>query len=149
MDLETHQYRLSPGRILEDPSVSIAITPRPLSADERAVVELILANEFRGAVEMRAQVDLVRVVAEWGADSASVDLLVLEGAPRSPVVSGVVPVGATVVDESGSLFGEILLWVTDGYLSAIEYAWYGDESPTAFPDVALITTEGRCDTDAP
>jgi hypothetical protein len=87
------------------------------------------------------KVDLVRVVAEWGVGSVSVDLLVLEGAPRSPVGSGVVPVDATVVDELGSLFGEILLWVTDGYLSAIEYAWYGDESPRAFPNVALITTD--------
>jgi hypothetical protein len=121
--------------------VSIAITPRSLSAGEGAVVELILANEFHGAAELRAQFDLVRVVAEWGVDSVSGDLLVLKSASRSPVGSGVVPVDATVVDEFGSPFGEILLWVTDGYLSAIEYAWYGDESPTAFPDVALITTD--------
>lgn len=121
----------------------IAITPRPLSAGERAVVELILANEFHGAAELRTQVDLVRVVAKWGTDSASVDLMVFEGAPRSPAANGVVPVDATVVDELGSLFGEILLWTTDGYLSAIEYAWYGDEPPVAFPDVALITTAMR------
>lgn len=76
----------------------IEITPRPLSAGERAVVELILANEFHGAAELRAQDDFARVVAEWGVDSASVDLLVSEGAPDSPVASGVIPVEATVVD---------------------------------------------------
>lgn len=131
------------GDYPEGPSVSVAITPRPMSSGERAVVELILANEFPGAAELRAQVDFVQVVAKWGVDSPSVDLLVLEGSPRSPGVSGVIPVDATVMDESGSLFGEILLWATDGYLSAIEYAWYGDEPPSALPDIAMITIEVR------
>ncbi|MFD6275437.1 hypothetical protein ACFWFI_07670 [Streptomyces sp. NPDC060209] len=121
----------------------VAITPRPLDPAERAVVELLLANEFPGAAELRAQVGLVRVVARWGAHSASVDLMVPEGAPRSSAGSGVVPVDATVVDASGSLFGEILLWTTAGHLSAIEFAWYGDEPPSALPDVEMITTEVR------
>ncbi|MFF0228604.1 hypothetical protein [Streptomyces sp. NPDC004629] len=79
-------FLLSPrrGDYLEAPSVPVAIIPRSMSSDERAVVELILANEFPGAAELRAQVDFVQVVAKWGVDSASVDLLVLEGAPRSP-----------------------------------------------------------------
>ncbi|MET7787263.1 hypothetical protein ABZS93_11635 [Streptomyces sp900116325] len=123
--------------------VPVAITPRPLSPRERAVVELILANEFSGAAELQAQVDFVQVVAKWGVDSASVDLLMLEGAPRSPGGSGVIPVDATVVDESGSLFGEILLWTSDGYLSAIEYAWYGDEPPSALPDIEMIAIDVR------
>lgn len=121
----------------------IAITPRPISLSERAIVELILANEFPGASELRAQVDLVRVVAQWGAGSVSVDLMVREGTPRSLEASGVVPVNATVVDESGSLFGEILLWVTDGYLSAIEYAWYGGEPPSTLPDAKMVSIEMR------
>ncbi|MER0246017.1 hypothetical protein AAHZ94_29405, partial [Streptomyces sp. HSW2009] len=87
-----------------------------MGSRERAVVEAILASEFPGAVELRAQVDFVQVVATWGIDSASVDLVVLEGPPRSPGFSGVIPVDATVMDESGSLCGEILLWATDGYL---------------------------------
>ncbi|MEU9186123.1 hypothetical protein AB0D14_16550 [Streptomyces sp. NPDC048484] len=89
-------------------------------------------------VELRSQVGLVQVVAGWGLDSASVDLGVLEGAPRSPQATGVVPVDAT-----GSLFGEIILWVTDGYLSAIEYAWYGDEPPSILPDIEMISIEMR------
>ncbi|MFE7122458.1 hypothetical protein ACFU99_44250 [Streptomyces sp. NPDC057654] len=121
----------------------VEITPRPMSSGERDVVELILANEFPGAVELRAQVDFVQVVAKWGIDSASVDLLVLEGAPRSPGVTGVIPVDATVMDEAASLFGEILLWAVDGYLSAIEYAWYGDEPPSTLPDIAMITIDAR------
>ncbi|MFJ9056594.1 hypothetical protein OHB07_24185 [Streptomyces sp. NBC_00111] len=121
----------------------VAITPRPLSQAEKAVAELVLAHDFPGAAELRAQVDHVQVVAKWGEHSASVDLRVGDDAPRSPGLSGVVPVDATVVDPTGSLFGEILLWATEGFLSAIEYAWYGDEPPSTLPDVAMITTEVR------
>ncbi len=123
--------------------MNVAITPRPMTPGERAVVALILAEEFPGAAELRAQIDFVEVVAKWGADSASVDLRVSEGAPCSPGSSGVIPVDATVADKSGSLFGEILLWATDGYLSAIEYAWYGDESPSVLPEVEMISIEVR------
>ncbi|WP_329539828.1 hypothetical protein [Streptomyces sp. NBC_01358] len=112
-----------------------------MSPSERAIVELILVNDFPGSSELRAQVDFVQVIATWGMDSASVDLLVQEGAPRSPGISGVIPVDATVVDDSGSLFGEILLWASNGYLSAIEYAWYGDEPPSSLPAIEMITIE--------
>ena len=119
----------------------VVITPRPMSPGEKDVVELILANEFPGAAELRAQVGFMQVVAQWGVDSASIDLLVLEGTPRSSGVDGVIPVNATVADESGSLLGEILLWATDGYLSAVEYAWYGDEPPSSLPDTSMITID--------
>jgi hypothetical protein len=47
-------------------------------------------------------------------------------------------VNATVLGDAGELFGEILLWASGGYLSAVEFAWYGDEPPAAFPDVDAI-----------
>ncbi|MFI7368333.1 hypothetical protein ACIBO4_39940 [Streptomyces sp. NPDC050149] len=112
-----------------------------MSPRERAVVELILVNDFAGSPELRAQVDFVQVIATWGLDSASVDLLMQEGAPWSPGTSGVIPVDATVLDDSGSLVGEILLWASNGYLSAIEYAWYGDEPPRSLPAMEMITIE--------
>ncbi|MET7383197.1 hypothetical protein ABZT08_31105 [Streptomyces sp. NPDC005526] len=121
----------------------IAIEPRPLTTRERAVAELILGLDFSGATELRAQLDFVRVVARWGAESASVDLETPPCAPRSPVPDGIVPVDTTVVDASGQLFGEIILWVTDGRLSAIEYAWYGDEPPNSLPSTDRVSTEPR------
>ncbi|MFJ6792817.1 hypothetical protein [Streptomyces sp. NPDC091268] len=120
--------------------MAVAINPRPLNDGELGVVQLILAADFAGAPELRSQLEFVRVVAQWGEESASVDLTVLEGGPRSSVGNGVIPVDASVLDETGELFGEILLWVSDGQLSAIEYAWYGDEPPRSLPDVELIST---------
>ncbi|MGZ9930418.1 hypothetical protein ACXNSR_11050 [Streptomyces sp. NC-S4] len=107
------------------------------------MLDLILDREFPGAAELRAQIDFVRVVAQWGVGSPSVDLEVLEGTPRSPGVTGVLPVDATVKDEDGSLFGEIIVWATEGHLSAIEYVWYGDEPPTGLPAPEMITVEVR------
>ncbi len=124
--------------------MTVAITPRPLNPRERGVLDLVLSQEFPGAAELLAQIDLVEVYAQWGPESASVDLRVLEGAPPS-VASGVVPVRSIVVDEAGSLFGEILLWVGDGYLAAIEFAWYGDEPPRTLPEVRMISTEVQAD----
>ncbi|MFI1830569.1 hypothetical protein ACH41E_29630 [Streptomyces sp. NPDC020412] len=140
---EDRYYRPERGDCLEALIVAVAITPRPMTPGERAVVELILAEKFPGAAELRDQIDFVKVIAKWGEGSASVDLRVSQDAPCSPDSSGVIPVDATVTDKSGSLFGEILLWATDGYLSAIEYAWYGDEPPSVLPDVEMISVEVR------
>jgi hypothetical protein len=40
----------------------------------------------------------------------------------------------TVSDQDGTPVGELILWVEDGWLSGIEYAWYTDERPAALPD---------------
>ena len=34
--------------------------------------------------------------------------------------------------------GEILVWVTDGRLSAIEYAWWSDAAPDGLPDLSEL-----------
>ncbi|MEU5438268.1 hypothetical protein AB0G73_33615 [Streptomyces sp. NPDC020719] len=39
------------------------------------------------------------------------------------------------------LEGEILVWVAGGYLSGIEYAWFGDAMPTRLPSADRITIE--------
>ena len=46
---------------------------------------------------------------------------------------GPLPVRAVAYDEDGALLGEVLVWVSNGYLSAIEYAWYTDLVPRALP----------------
>lgn len=39
------------------------------------------------------------------------------------------------------LEGEILVWVAGGYLSGIEYAWFGEDMPTQLPSTDRITIE--------
>ncbi|WP_431869398.1 hypothetical protein [Nocardiopsis eucommiae] len=102
------------------------------------MIDLILREGFPGSEELRSQIDKARVVSSWGSGSVSVDLEVASGVSRSTFSSGVVPVSCVVTDDDGELFGEILVWVTSGMLSGVEYAWYGDESPTAFPRVGQL-----------
>ncbi|MFE9647274.1 hypothetical protein ACFYO0_24800 [Streptomyces sp. NPDC006365] len=98
-------------------------------------MERILQVDFPGAAELRNQLGQVRVVALWGSNSVSVDLRVMDDAPRAPVPTGASPVTFTVIDEEGELVGEILLWTESGMLSGLEYAWYGDQPPASLPEV--------------
>jgi hypothetical protein len=53
-----------------------------------------------------------------------------------------VPGRAFVSSEAGEPLGEILIWVENGYLSALEYAWVTDEAPDGLPSLELVEVEG-------
>ncbi|MFF7360437.1 hypothetical protein [Streptomyces sp. NPDC008125] len=114
----------------------LPIDPRPLNADERAVLEHVLSAEFAGASHLRSQLDGAEVVALWAPDSVSVDLRVREPCAHAGMREEIVPVDAHVHDPSGAFVGEILVW-TDrgGTLAALEFAWVTDEMPTSLPAV--------------
>jgi len=38
-----------------------------------------------------------------------------------------------VVDPTGASLGTLLVWLKNGYLSALEYAWTSDETPVRLP----------------
>ncbi|MGW2276473.1 hypothetical protein [Streptomyces sp. NPDC001770] len=123
----------------------LAIAPRPLNADERAVLEHVLSAEFVGASQLRSQLDGTEVVAVWGPDSVSVDLQVREPCEHAGLRQALVPVDAHVRDRSGAFVGEILVWTDQGdTLAGLEFAWVTDEMPTALPTVV----NGRLSTSA-
>jgi hypothetical protein len=74
-----------------------------------------------------------RVVMAVDGLPTMVDLVVSDDAQRAAVVDGPLPVRAVVVDDAGDVVGEVIVWVSGGQLSALEYAWYSDEVPTGFP----------------
>ena len=106
---------------------------RALHPRERDALAALLASEFAGARELRAQAETVLAAS----DSLVVDLVVDESLPRA-VVSRRVPVEAAV-DGAGYLGGLILL-VDDGRLSALEYWWITQEAPDGFPPASAIGT---------
>ncbi|WP_413101168.1 hypothetical protein [Streptomyces sp. Inha503] len=67
------------------------------------------------------------------------DFKVLDPFLPAEIPNGVIPATGVVKDSSGELVGELLLWVSDGRLSALEYSWYTDEAPTALPDPHDVT----------
>ncbi|MEU6589403.1 hypothetical protein ABZ923_09240 [Streptomyces sp. NPDC046881] len=106
---------------------------------EQRVLSKLLSADFPGARELGSQVAEVRVTRRWGAESPSADLEVPSGTPGAPVADGLVPATGTVTDDAGELVGELLVWVSGGRLSALEFAWYGDTAPTELPDPDRVT----------
>jgi hypothetical protein len=114
-------------------------TGRPLTEAERAVVRHILSAPFAGAQELRQQVAAATVVGNWEpAGSPSVDIAVPAGPPTAHLPDGPAPVAAQVVDANGDYLGELLLWVTGGRISGLEYSWVTDEAPDRLPEPSSI-----------
>lgn len=120
-------------------SSTTPIEPRPLTLLETSVVtELLSASGKAGAGDYLAQVPFTQVIGTWGEGSPSVDLMVpLDVAAASDPTSGIFTDGG-VTDRDGAPIGEVILWVEDGRLSAIEHTWYTDERPKSLPDPAQI-----------
>jgi hypothetical protein len=112
---------------------------RPLAADEREVLLRILQNEaFEGSPELIQQVSHTQVV---GGVPTLLDLGVSSEAPRSVLEDGPIPVRAFVRDANGGTIGEVLVWVTGGYLSGLEYAWVTEAAPQGMPNVDSLVIE--------
>ncbi len=111
----------------------VPVVPRRLTDREAEILRTVLSAEFAGAEQLRTQVSHTEVVATWGEGSPSVDLRVTPGCAPANIVDGEVPVDAQVHDDEGNYIGEITVWTTSGYLSAIEYGWVTDTRPDELP----------------
>ncbi len=106
---------------------------RALHPRERNALDILLAAEFAGADELRAQAE----TALAANDTLVVDLIVDRSLPKA-VVSHRVPVEAAV--DGAGYVGGLILYVDDGRLSALEYWWVTEEAPDGFPPAAAIST---------
>ncbi|GHJ48752.1 hypothetical protein Cs7R123_60940 [Catellatospora sp. TT07R-123] len=119
-------------------------TGRPLTEQERAVLRHLLSAPIEGAQALRDQVEAATAEGAWDdGDGPSLDLVVPASAPAAPLADGLVPVDAAVTGPDGEFAGELLLWLQDGRLAALEYAWVTDDAPTALPAVSEITVTAR------
>jgi hypothetical protein len=115
--------------------------PRDLTETEARTVRALLALEFPGVVELRAQLSHARVVGRCDCGCPTVDLLVSEAAPRSPVETRarLAPVEGLVAADEEGLPGEIILFVDDGRLSSLEYVSYSLQRPSQWPSLDQLT----------
>jgi hypothetical protein len=103
------------------------------------VASVIAAADFDGKPELLAQVPFVRVV---GGPITFLDLVVEDPGVRcSALIQGCVPGQCWVSDEYGEAIGGLLVWVDDGYISALEYFWHTDEPPTRLPALSQLSYE--------
>ena len=115
---------------------------RKLKVKEVALLHSLLAGSFPGVDSLRLQVGACWVVQPWASSSASIDLAVKGDVPSADLVpDGPAPIDAIVYDRAGEPIGELLLWVSAGYLSALEYAWFTDAPPLELPDAAHVVLD--------
>ena len=107
---------------------------RPLSDTERRVLGVLLAMDFPGAPELRAQVDTTVVSGRCACGCPSVDLVVEGVVPLAPVTSRT-PVSA---DVEGEFAGGLILFVDEGRLSGLEYYTVEDVTPSDWPDLRQL-----------
>jgi hypothetical protein len=105
---------------------------RCLTDREGAILALLLAADFEGAAELREQARAVVVDGERCPCGCPTISLAADHA-SSPQARGVaerVPVAAM----SNVSPAEVMLFVDDGWLSLLEFVWYGDgDAPPEFP----------------
>ena len=110
---------------------------RPLTSGARLLLSRILTADVPGGAQLRDQIPLIEVVGG--------PLTLLELAPVAPVAPAPVadvplPVSVTVL-QTGVPVGELLVWVTNGVLSGLEFAWWTDDPPDALPEVEDLRDE--------
>jgi hypothetical protein len=117
---------------------------RQLTEQERSVIAHLLSVEFDGVTQLRVQLERASVLHTWWPKgSPSFDIKVPADLEASPIVGNMAPIQARVFDDGGRYAGELLLWVTEGKLSALEYSWVTDEPPRRLPEIANIAVSVR------
>lgn len=113
------------------------MTPTPaelrvLTDRERGLLKSVLAlADFPGRSDLAQQVDHARVS---GGQPLILDLVVVAEIRPADLPSGPIPTRAVVSDAANQPLGEVIIWVQDGYLSGLEYAWLTDEPPSSMPE---------------
>ena len=103
---------------------------------QELIAHILSEASFDGQAQLIAQIPYLRI------REGPVTFLRLVAdrcaAPRSAFERGPVPGSAWVFGADGSPIGTMLLWVDDGYISALEYAWVTDDPPAELPQIDQI-----------
>ena len=102
------------------------IKPRPLSPEERALMEFLLSAEFPGRDELRSQLDSVEAIGACECGCGTVSLQVAKSA------AGVSAEKPIPVKAYGELVDVILL-ARNGFLSSLELVFHDPRAPRPFP----------------
>ena len=102
------------------------VSPRPLSPEERALVEFILSADFAGRERLRAQIDSLEVVGQCECGCGTVNLRV-KGLGDNRSVEGLLPV------EAYGQGVDVLLFARGGFLSCLDLVFHDESLPRPFP----------------
>jgi hypothetical protein len=104
---------------------------RPLSLVEHQLLSVLIDRyEADDRVSLRAQIASLRVV---GGVSTLFELAPVGDVPLADLPDGPLPIQAYVCDKNGSEAGEMIVWISSGILSGLEYAWFTETPPEGMP----------------
>ena len=103
----------------------------PLTDRSRELLRHVLCQaDFPGSGELLQQVSSLSVA---GGPVTMLEFRVTGPVSASAFTDGPIPLSAMVLDAAGVASGELLIWVDDGYLSSLEFAWWSDDPPGQLP----------------
>ena len=103
---------------------------RAISSEEAGVIRSILSQaDIRGSGPLIADLD--------GAVVANATTWILDVKVSNDDEGADLPNGPSLhmhfVPNSAEYQGEVIIWLTDGHVSGLEYAWVSDNPPTRWP----------------
>lgn len=114
---------------------------RPLTNEQRSVLNFLLAVQFAGVDALREQ---ARHTREAGGEPCpcgcpSFGLTVDRSLAGAAVLAFDVPVVVSSSYEvpGGAAGGDLMLFQVGGWLDAVEVTWYGEEPPSSLPALSL------------
>ena len=105
------------------------------------MLDAILACDFPGVDSLREQAVTVRARRGCACGCGTIELVGYDGPPDGLIAA---PDELTIVDGDGEILGSVLLLTTQGQLSSLEVASWGD--PLPMPDLGHTRLERRPDT---
>jgi hypothetical protein len=103
---------------------------RPMSSEEAAVIRSIVSQaDIRSSRPLLVDLDGALVANEtaW-----ILDVKVSNKGAGADLPNGPFPAQA-FVPNSAEYEGEVIIWITGGHVSGLEYAWVSDNPPTRWP----------------
>ncbi len=107
---------------------------RALDLAVQGILAKIVGSAPREREGLRLQASNTRVAG------GPVTMLTLDVAagPCVTLPDGPLPLRSEVTNSAGRPVGEIVVWVSDGYLSALEFAWWTDQPPSRLPPATQV-----------
>jgi hypothetical protein len=116
------------------------VDPRLLTDAEAAVLRFMLASDFPGFEQLRAQAATARVVGRCGCGCASIDIAV-DRANTPPALDAPTGVAATAASRDPRVT-HLMLWVDGAYLSGLELSWL--DMTEEFPPPEMFDPPETC-----
>lgn len=111
-----------------------------MSKTEQSLDEAVRALIVRVVREAPEASGLIDQTTSLTASGSITMLRLVTGEDAIPVAiaDGPLPGRAIVNNENGATMGELIIWIEDGLLDVLEYAWVTDHAPSSLPRIDQV-----------